>query len=645
MNKSIKENVNSLSFLFILLLIAPFSSFAQQYINAYAKITSVNYSAKEITLSIIAGEYEYTNHTFVVGDKLMIWQVQDSVIGNNTLDTVTFGDLGSIRNAGKFEVCVITGVTLNSGLPYKITLDKIDNTYNIGVNTSVQAISIRHFGNYTTTSDLTSFAWNGSIGGAIIMVVDSTLTLGHNINVDAQGFRGGAPGWNTSSDACAASEELKYIENSNNLGSKGEGIYKNTNSTFNNRRGKILTGGGGGNYHNAGGGGGGNFSAGGLGGNGWGGGNPSQNGLCIYPSGGIGGIALEGYIAPDRLFLGGGAGGGQGNQSPNQATKGAQGGGAIFIQANTIKTTGACGGGVSISANGEDAQPTSGNDGGGGGGAGGTIVFNVNNWDATGGCPLSISANGANGSSVTHSDAHGGGGAGGQGVVVFSTKTIPTNNITTTTLNGAPGQNCNGCSGNTAGPASNVDNKGIFTFWHTPLPVELVYFRATKLDNKVAYLDWATSMEVNASHFTIFKSLDGELWEEITSVSARGNSNEYNSYVYYDINLKPGKNIYKLLQTDINGTTVEQAIASVFVPYEENSFTVFPNPNNGSFSVEFSDDVIGAQIEVVNMMGQTVFSKTVSSYSIDITLPETKGVYFVKVSIGNYIVRKRVISQ
>ncbi|MCO6494852.1 MAG: T9SS type A sorting domain-containing protein [Bacteroidetes bacterium] len=648
MKASILRNKRSnilLYFVFTLFPIFLFSkhSYGQQYINAYAKVTNINYGSEFLRVSSVSGQYDYSQHSFAIGDKVLIWQIQDSVIGNNTSDTSTFGDLSSIRNAGKFEVSVITNITYNSGLPRRIYLDTIKNTYNLGNKSSIQVISVRHFGNYTTTSDLTALAWNGSIGGALVMVVDSTLTLQHNINVDAKGFRGGAPGWDDNSGSCGASEESNYIANDGKLGAKGEGIYKNTDSNFMNRRGKILTGGGGGNYHNAGGGGGGNFSAGGLGGNGWGGG-PSNNGLCTYICGGLGGIALEGHIAPDRLFLGGGGGGGQGNQTPNNATKGGNGGGAIFIQANTIETTGNCAG-LSISANGESANPTSGNDGGGGGGAAGTIIFNVNNWNVVSGCVLSITANGGNGSSVVHSDAHGGGGAGAQGVIAFSTQNVPTNNITTTTLNGAPGLNCNGCTNNHAGNASNVDNKGIFTFWHTPLPVELAYFRATKINEETAYIDWATSMEINASYFTILKSFDGINWIELSVINANGNSNEYKTYGVYDSELKPGKNMYKLMQTDIDGVTVEKSIATVFVPFEDDFFVISPNPNDGVFTIELSDIVVGAQVEVLNMLGQIIYSDIFNTYSKNIQLPENKGVYIVKVKIGEKIIQKRIICQ
>jgi hypothetical protein len=84
---------------------------------------------------------------------------------------------------------------------------------------------------------------------------------------------------------------------------KGESIYKNTNTLFNNSRGKILTGGGGGNDHNAGGGGGGNYTAGGQGGNGY-------NNCVAFPGGGLGGISLSASISGSRVFMGGAGGGG-----------------------------------------------------------------------------------------------------------------------------------------------------------------------------------------------------------------------------------------------------------------------------------------------------------------------------------------------
>ncbi|MCG3880554.1 hypothetical protein I3255_13780, partial [Psychrobacter sp. Ps6] len=154
--------------------------------------------------------------------------------------------------------------------------------------------------------------------------------------------------------------------------------------------------GGGGNY-NSGGGGGANVGPGGRGGY-------YANSTSYYPGEPGTGIGLA---DPTRLTLGGGGGAGQENNGVGQ--NGADGGGIVYISANTVTGTG------TINANG-NTSPNAGGDGPGGGGAGGSVL--VYNKDGASLSTLTVNAVGGNG--AASSGGHGQSAGGGGGSAIFN---------------------------------------------------------------------------------------------------------------------------------------------------------------------------------------------------------------------------------
>ena len=242
----------NISLLFVLFC---FQAKSQVIYNAYANVTNI--SGNTFTVASVSE----TNHTFVIGESVVIIQMQDNVIGTNTTNIVSFGDVANIQSAGLYEFQIITNLTRTSGTLTTLTFSGgIVNTYNVNNNSRVQVVTLRKLSNsaFTTTSNITGTAWNGTIGGVIALQVGTDLTLNHNISADGIGFRGGATTTNFSAVPCTAPSNTVYILNDAQQGFKGEGIYRSASNTFNNCRGKILNGGGGGNYEQ-----------GGLGGKGW----------------------------------------------------------------------------------------------------------------------------------------------------------------------------------------------------------------------------------------------------------------------------------------------------------------------------------------------------------------------------------------
>jgi len=609
---------------------------AQTLLNAYAKVTSIT-GSNVLALSNV----NISNHTFTVGGSVIVMQMQDDVIGANTTNAATFGNLSAIANAGKYEVKIISAVTPTSGAPTSLTLSTtLANTYNTGSNSSVQLISFRDLGaNYTTTANISAVAWNGSVGGVLAFYVSNTLTLNHSILADGLGFRGGAFSANAAGDfACVNSS---YITTLTTLAAKGEGIYLPTVTTYSNGRAKILNGGGGGSENNSGGGGGGNYSAGGDGGLGY---------PCTTANSGrgLGGISLSAQISVNRIFMGGGGGGGQANNGV--ASNGGNGGGIILIKANTVATSTTCGSAVNISANGISAA-NSGNDGSGGGGAGGSIVIQAANFSATAACPLTVRTNAGNGGNVGDAAAHGGGAGGGQGAVIYSSAQ-PTVNVTTQTNNGTAGSDNSGGTTNATGGGGS-SNAGIIAASSGPLPIELLEFKATSKTSRVL-LEWSTASETNNNYFSIERSSNGIDYTAITKVKGAGTTRSYNNYSVYDTEPLDGISYYRLKQVDYDNAFKYSPIVSLDFIGSLN-FSFFPNPiksdeelsfmltkNNGikEFNVSISD-LSGIEIYTENILTGSESKSTFILKNLNLHA----GIYLLKLQSGNSSQIKKLVVQ
>ncbi len=610
-------------FYFIFFIVFSLVSRAQ-VINGYAKVTALN-AAKTILTVSNSDETAGTTATFAPGMEVLIIQTQDSLV-MDVSNTLTFGSTTNIKNAGTFEYATILSVTRPAGVLTTITLTgSLSRSFSTGTNASLQIITFPVLGspNFTTTSSITALPWNGNIGGAITFKVNGNLTLGHLIDAKGTGFRGGAVNANNGSN-CEST--VFFSAASDKYAFKGEGIFKNTNVLYNIAKGKIINGGGGGIVHNGGGGGGGNFSAGGTGGKGY------NTGTCPGSAGGIGGLNLNGAINPSRLFMGGGGGGGQQNNGVGVA--GANGGGLIFIKADTIKSALGCGVLIDASGNTTPNAPGGGNDGVGGAGAGGSVYLDAKDFKIDVSCPLSIKADGGNGGNSNTGAPHGGGGGGGQGVIVFATAR-PTTNVISTTLNGVGGNDNNAAPGtktSTNGFGS-ISNTGIFQN-AGPLPVELLYFYAEKQNDKVE-LAWATASEKDNKKFTIYKSNDLAYWSKLEEINGQINSQVQSNYKIYDFAPFKGLNYYMLEQEDLNGKKEKFNLQVVeFEKGLEIKAKVYPNPTNGKneLAIENINKTNVENLFIINSIGQSMSKKMTDIgngvFTLDIS-NYTEGIYFI----------------
>ncbi|MBK6484237.1 MAG: T9SS type A sorting domain-containing protein [Chitinophagaceae bacterium] len=174
------------------------------------------------------------------------------------------------------------------------------------------------------------------------------------------------------------------------------------------------------------------------------------------------------------------------------------------------------------------------------------------------------------------------------------------------------------------------------------LPVTLIAFsaRATDKGNQV---EWTTASEFNNDYFSLEKSADGNLFEEINKQSGLEYTLEQHHYDFLDDSPFHGLNYYRLRQVNTDGTFAFSKVVIV-----ENMLQAplmsrpYPNPTTGKLNFEISTMENGtAFIQVMDVFGKLALSNNhplkagTNPVTLDLQqLPE--GVYFIACSLAQY---------
>jgi hypothetical protein len=177
------------------------------------------------------------------------------------------------------------------------------------------------------------------------------------------------------------------------------------------------------------------------------------------------------------------------------------------------------------------------------------------------------------------------------------------------------------------------------------LPVRLASFEVTKLDN-VAKITWATELEINSSHFVIERSTNGNSWNTIATVAAKGNSTVKVNYETYDNAPVRGINYYRLRQVDKNGQFELSAVRNALFN-ARNTVEIAPNPATNYINLYIGKTAARqtpATVQLLNAAGKVVYSiLSVQSHIQIPTAALAKGLYFAKVITADGPTTLRVV--
>ncbi len=167
------------------------------------------------------------------------------------------------------------------------------------------------------------------------------------------------------------------------------------------------------------------------------------------------------------------------------------------------------------------------------------------------------------------------------------------------------------------------------------LPIELITFNATLLQNDNVQLDWTTATETNNDYFTIERSKDGISWEQIAKINGSGSVYSPTSYSYRDEATNHQLSYYRLKQTDFEQQFSYSSVVSINRKKNEaEAVNIYPNPATNLITIsglDINQDVI----EIMDISGNAVNNLVVitsfakAMYQIELSALPT-GVYFIR---------------
>ncbi|MCU0421365.1 MAG: T9SS type A sorting domain-containing protein [Bacteroidia bacterium] len=179
-----------------------------------------------------------------------------------------------------------------------------------------------------------------------------------------------------------------------------------------------------------------------------------------------------------------------------------------------------------------------------------------------------------------------------------------------------------------------------------PLPVKLSLFTANRLSDD-AVLNWQTTFERNSNRFEILASTDGNTFEQIATVKAKGNSTTIINYRFTHVDAKSfagtsGIVYYQLKSIDNSGNFEYSKAVLVKFDNTLTTFEIYPNPAQSMVNIKYHESS-PAVVQIINMNGVELSSFNIQqNTTIDISnLPE--GTYLIKVISGGEVAIKKLI--
>jgi len=184
--------------------------------------------------------------------------------------------------------------------------------------------------------------------------------------------------------------------------------------------------------------------------------------------------------------------------------------------------------------------------------------------------------------------------------------------------------------------------KAIVLADNCPAPVTLLSFTGEKIEDLIA-LQWATTNEINNSHFLVQRSINGTDFITLSQIIGTGSST-YSSYSSIDSEPVYGANYYRLAQVDFDGTITYSKV--IVIDFGTSPGTVFPNPFSENATVKFSSDIV-LSIELIDITGRTVCTYTKNKEQTSITIGEgiSKGTYLLRMMSSDKVYISKLIKE
>lgn len=173
--------------------------------------------------------------------------------------------------------------------------------------------------------------------------------------------------------------------------------------------------------------------------------------------------------------------------------------------------------------------------------------------------------------------------------------------------------------------ANGWSNWGFGAGMINPLPVKFISMHAVCTNSNI-HFDWTCAEEGQNMIYEIEVSEDGKTWMTYSSIQASGLK-----YSNYEIEVQ-GENIHfiRVVEISSEGLKAFSPISRVNCTTDNSTIQLYPNPGSDNFVVSSNNEI--GLIEVIDMMGQVIYTSETSLNQINIDASEwLPGVYTVKV--------------
>jgi hypothetical protein len=173
----------------------------------------------------------------------------------------------------------------------------------------------------------------------------------------------------------------------------------------------------------------------------------------------------------------------------------------------------------------------------------------------------------------------------------------------------------------------------------TSLPVELTSFTG-RTAGKQNILEWTVASEEAFSYYELERSPgDAANWEFLGAVAGAGQVGQAQAYTYTDVT-PPNSAYYRLRMVNLDGSFAYSNIVYLEQATSAGELVVYPNPNNGQFTVQLPTDE-SATLTLYDLNGRTVWQRKATSEVSIVSLPD--GVYLLSATTASNRWTKRIV--
>ncbi len=184
------------------------------------------------------------------------------------------------------------------------------------------------------------------------------------------------------------------------------------------------------------------------------------------------------------------------------------------------------------------------------------------------------------------------------------------------------------------------------------LPVTLTNVKAYQKDKGIQ-VDWTAEAEMNIARYEVERSVNGQQFDKVTAITAKGNNALTQTYGWFDENANAGNNFYRIKVIEKSGAIKYSPVVKVNIAERNSGITIFPNPVKGSvIGLQFSNMEKGRySVMLYNDLGQKIYATGIDhtgrtgTYTIASGRLISKGTYTLQITKGDTTMTERVIAE